>query len=103
MKRRDIVAAASGAVVAVALAGSVAWAAIPGDGGVYTACMLKNVGTVRLIDKSLPAGNLMSHCKPALEVRFPGTDRASRGSRVSPGTERHERGEWARRSSGSHG
>jgi hypothetical protein len=52
------------------LAGSVAWAAIPGDGGVYTACMLKNVGTVRLIDKSLPPGNLMSHCKPALEVEI---------------------------------
>jgi Collagen triple helix repeat (20 copies) len=29
---------------------------------VYTACMLKNVGTVRLIDASLPASNLMSHC-----------------------------------------
>lgn len=68
MRRRDIVAAAAGAVVATVLAGSVAWAAIPGDGGVYTACMLKGVGTVRLIDKSLPPGNLMSHCKPALEV-----------------------------------
>ena len=54
MRRRDIVAAAAGAAVATVLAGSVAWAAIPGDGGVYTACMLKNVGTVRLIDKSLP-------------------------------------------------
>jgi hypothetical protein len=61
------VAAAAGAVVATVLAGGVAWAAIPGDGGVYSACMLRNVGTVRLIDKSLPAGNLMSHCKPALE------------------------------------
>ena len=30
--------------------------------------MLKNVGTVRLIDKSLPASNLMSHCKPSLEI-----------------------------------
>jgi hypothetical protein len=27
-----------------------------------TACMLKNVGTVRLIDTSLPAGNLLGHC-----------------------------------------
>lgn len=70
MRRRDIVAAAAGAVVITVLAGSVAWAAIPGEGGIYTACMLKNVGTVRLIDKSLPASNLMSHCKPALEVEI---------------------------------
>jgi hypothetical protein len=68
MKRRDIIAAAAGALVATALAGSVAWAAIPGDGDVYRACMLKNVGTVRLIDRSLPPGNLMSHCKPGLEI-----------------------------------
>jgi len=68
MKRRDLVAALTGAGVVLALAGSVAWAAIPSGGGVYTACMLKNVGTVRLIDKSLPPGNLMSHCKPAFEV-----------------------------------
>lgn len=70
MRRREIVAAAAGAVVATVLAGSVAWAGIPGDGGVYTACMLKNVGTVRLIDKSLPPSNLMSRCKPALEVEI---------------------------------
>ena len=70
MRRRDLVAALAGAVVVLALAGSVASAAIPGDGGVYTGCMLKNVGTVRLIDKSLSAGNLMSHCKPALEVEI---------------------------------
>jgi hypothetical protein len=68
MKRRELLAALIGAVAATALAGGVAWAAIPGEGGVYTACMLKNVGTVRLIDKSLPPASLMSHCKPALEV-----------------------------------
>ena len=33
----------------------IAYATIPGAGAVYTACMLKNVGTVRLIDPSLPA------------------------------------------------
>ena len=68
MRKRDLIAAAAGAVAATALAGGVAWAAIPSDGDVYTACMLKNVGTVRLIDKSLPPSNLMSHCKPALET-----------------------------------
>jgi len=70
MRRRDLITAAAGALVATVLAGGVAWAAIPSGGGVYTACMLKNIGTVRLIDKSLPANNLMSHCKPALEVEI---------------------------------
>jgi hypothetical protein len=42
---------ASGVAVlaALATAGRVAWAAIPGAGNVYTACMLKGVGTIRLI------------------------------------------------------
>jgi hypothetical protein len=40
----------------------VAYATIPGPGNVYNACMLKGLGTVRLIDKSLPASNLMSRC-----------------------------------------
>jgi hypothetical protein len=61
------------------LAGSVAWAAIRGEGGVYTACMLRNVGTVRLIDKSLPPGNLMSHCKPALEVEVSWNQHGAQG------------------------
>jgi hypothetical protein len=85
MRRRDAIAAAIGTVVATVLAGSVAWAAIPGDGGVYTACMLKNVGTVRLIDKSLPPGNLMSHCKPALEVEITWSQRGPQGSQGMPG------------------
>jgi hypothetical protein len=79
MRRRDIVAAAAGAVVATVLAGGVAWAAIPGDGGVYSACMLRNVGTVRLIDKSLPPGNLMSRCKPALEVEISWSEQGPQG------------------------
>jgi len=47
-----------------ALAAGIAYATIPDGGKVYTACMLKNVGTIRLIDPSLPAHNLMSHCTP---------------------------------------
>ena len=42
--------------------GGIAYATIPDGGKVYTGCMLKNVGTIRLIDPSLPASNLMSHC-----------------------------------------
>jgi hypothetical protein len=45
-----------------AVAGGIAYATIPDSGNVYTGCMLKNIGTVRLIDPSLPPGNLMSHC-----------------------------------------
>lgn len=86
MTRRNLVAAAAGAVVAAVLAGSVAWAAIPGPGGVYSACMLKNVGTVRLIDKSLPPGNLMSHCKPALEVEITWNQQGLQGLPGAPGT-----------------
>jgi hypothetical protein len=79
MRKRDLIAALAGGAALLALAGSVAWAAIPGDGGVYTACMLKNVGTVRLIDKSLPPGNLMSHCKPTLEVEISWSQRGPQG------------------------
>jgi hypothetical protein len=46
----------------LALAGGVAYATTPDASGVYTACMLKNVGTIRLIDPSLPASSLLSHC-----------------------------------------
>ncbi len=62
MTNQRVLTAAVGAIVAAAIAGGVAYAAIPNGGGVYTACMLKGVGTIRLIDKSLPSTNLMSHC-----------------------------------------
>ena len=49
--------------VAVSLvAAGVAYASIPDANKVYTACVLKNIGTMRLIDPSLSAGNFMSHC-----------------------------------------
>jgi hypothetical protein len=53
---------AAGTLVAVAIASGIAYAAIPGPGNVFAACMLRGVGTIRLIDKSLPSANLMSHC-----------------------------------------
>jgi hypothetical protein len=37
-------------LISAAIAGGVANATIPGAGKVYTACMLKSVGTIRLID-----------------------------------------------------
>jgi hypothetical protein len=62
MKRKRLLTGAVGALLAAAIAGGVAYATIPGPGNVYSACMLKGIGTIRLIDKSLPATNLMSRC-----------------------------------------
>jgi hypothetical protein len=45
-------------------AGGIAYASIPDGGGTYTACMFKATGTIRLIDHSLPASSLLSHCTP---------------------------------------
>lgn len=52
MRTRDLVAAAVGAVVATVLAGSVAWAAIPGPGGVIKGCFKLNNGQLRVIDSA---------------------------------------------------
>jgi hypothetical protein len=49
------------AASALVLAGGIAYAAIP-NGGVYTACVFKATGTVRLIDPSLPPTFLRSRC-----------------------------------------
>ena len=52
----------AGLVLAAALVGGVAWATIPSDGGVYTACKLSATGTIRLIDPSGPSTSLLGHC-----------------------------------------
>lgn len=52
MKRRDLIAAAAGALAASALAGGVALAAIPDGGGVISGCYLKVGGILRVIDTS---------------------------------------------------
>jgi hypothetical protein len=49
-------------VIVLGAAAGIAYATIPAANKVYTACMLKNIGTIRLIDPSLPASNVMSHC-----------------------------------------
>jgi len=48
-KRLALIAAAALAVLAAA---GVAYATIPSSSGVYTGCVLKGVGTIRLIDPS---------------------------------------------------
>jgi hypothetical protein len=55
-------------LVAVAVFGTalgvsaIAYATIPSGSGVYTACVLKVVGMIRVIDPSLPKQNFQSHC-----------------------------------------
>jgi Collagen triple helix repeat (20 copies) len=51
----------------LAIAGGVAYATIPSSGNVYTACELNHIGTIRLIDPTLPSSSWMSHCT-ALET-----------------------------------
>jgi hypothetical protein len=50
------------AALAILGAAGAAYATIPDSSGVYTACALKSVGTIRLIDPSLGAGSLLGHC-----------------------------------------
>ncbi len=56
----------------------IAYATIPDSGNVYTACMLKATGTIRLIDTSLPASNLLGHCT-ALEKQVSWSQIGPRG------------------------
>ena len=65
-------------------AGGIAYATIPGSGNVYSACMLKSVGTIRLIDPSLPSSNLMSHCT-ALEAPISWNQQGQTGAAGAPG------------------
>src|SRR4051812_43175891 len=72
-----------GTLVRVA-SGGIAYATIPDAGNSYTGCMLKNVGTVRLIDSTLPSSNLMSHCT-ALETQISWNQQGQKGDPGAPG------------------
>jgi hypothetical protein len=65
--RRRRLALLAALSVAALLVGGVAYATIPDGGGLYTACVLRVTGTVRLIDPSLGSGTLLGHCNSALE------------------------------------
>jgi len=80
---RVLCGAAGGLLIAVC-AGAVASATIPGDGNVVTACMLKNVGTIRLIDPSPASSNLMSHCT-SLETQVSWNQKGQPGPQGAPG------------------
>jgi hypothetical protein len=88
--RRSVGRVVLAGVVFAAAAAGIAYAAIPDGNGVYTACMLDKVGTIRLIDPSLPSSNLMSHCS-SVEKRLtfnqqgpPGAPGADGADGVSP-------------------
>ena len=66
--------------------GGVAFASIPSSGGVFTACMLKGVGTVRLIDPSLSSHTLQSHCLSPLEQQVTWNGAGTPGAPGSPGS-----------------
>lgn len=52
------------AAVLFAVVGGVAYATVPDSSSVFTACMWKNIGTIRLIDPSLGGNSLLGHCMP---------------------------------------
>jgi hypothetical protein len=75
------------AVVAAVLfvpAAGIAYATIPDSSQVYTACMLKSVGTIRLIDTSLSSSNLLGHCT-SLETPITWNGKGQPGPAGQPG------------------
>lgn len=52
------------AIGALLAAAGIAYATIPDNGGVYTACYLNSNGQVRLIDPSLGSTSPLGHCTP---------------------------------------
>jgi hypothetical protein len=82
VRRAPVTVAAIACCAAVAAA--VAYAAIPDGGGTYSACVLKDVGAIRLIDSSLPPSNLMSHCT-SIEEQIGWSKEGQPGSRGPKG------------------
>ena len=72
--------------VLLSVAGGVAYATIPDTGGVYTACKLNALGTIRLIDPSLPATSLLSHCNATLETQITWNQKGTPGPAGINGT-----------------
>lgn len=65
MRRRDLFSAAAGAVVATVPASGIAWAAIPGAGGVIDGCYQKVEGQLRVIDPGTDT------CRESVSPRTP--------------------------------
>jgi hypothetical protein len=71
-------------IAALAAAAGVAYATIPDSGNVYTACMLKSIGSIRLIDTSLPPETLGGHCT-RYETELTWNERGPAGADGPPG------------------
>ena len=67
--KRFLIALATALVVAAG--GTIVHAGIPDSSNVYHACVLNGVGTIRLIDPSLPATSVLSHCISGKETAIP--------------------------------
>ena len=67
LSRRIVVIGVAALSVLIAAAG-ISYATIPDSNKLFTACMVKSSGAVRLIDPSLPASSPMSHCKSSEQL-----------------------------------
>jgi Collagen triple helix repeat (20 copies) len=74
---------ALGAVVAVGATGGIALASIPGGDGVFHACMLKDVGTIRMIDPG--KSGFKGHCSH-LEREITWNQKGPAGVQGDPGS-----------------
>jgi Gp5 C-terminal repeat (3 copies) len=82
--RRGQIMLIVGAIALLTSAG-IAFATIPDGSGVYTACRLNGVGTIRLIDPSGPSNSLLSHCT-ALETQISWSQQGPKGDTGANGT-----------------
>jgi hypothetical protein len=78
--RRGRVAVAAAAALAVS--GGIAYASIPDAGGVVHACLLKNVGTIRVIDTA--KSGLPGHCSN-VETELTWNQKGEAGAPGAPG------------------
>jgi hypothetical protein len=69
----------AGVSVGALAAVGVAYATIPDGNGVYTACKLNAVGTIRLIDPSIGETSLLGHCT-SLETKISWSQSGTAGS-----------------------
>jgi hypothetical protein len=78
MRKPHLLSAAAGAMVATALAGGIAWAAIPCPGRVINGCYKKNEGQLRVIDSRTDT------CRPS-EVAIAWNEQGVKGDKGDPG------------------
>ena len=81
--RRAVLAFAIAAVSAAG--GTMVYAGIPDSSNVYHACVLNGIGTIRLIDPSLPSTNLLSHCISTKETEIRWNQQGPQGVPGTPG------------------